>query len=416
MPSSSSRTRSPRCSSVSRTIRNRSRLAARQRAREALATLTEHGFIVPSRATDSEALNKFFTDYREDTEQMRVTVLTTLQCNFACDYCFQGDHGDYNKHADKMSLEESARLATWIEKRLDELKPKRLTITFFGGEPLLNIPVMDDQAERAFAACQKRGVTLALGIITNGLLLTEELVDRLLPYGLGYVKVTLDGDRDTHNKMRPLRGGQGTFDRIIENVRKVAGKVRIAVGGNFDADSVGELSGAARFSEGAGLRRQAGEGRVQAGGARAPGTEKHHSAHRHHRQAAERHVHDGGGLGRVEHLRHVPVRGRADVAICAKRPRGAGSRRWTASTWARAKSTSATPTRSARTARHMPARASRASRRSRPGTSTTGRKAGGCRRRSDSNISRRGTSAEIARLFRCARAAARSPRTPSLAT
>src|SRR5262245_59880761 len=64
-------------------------------AREALVTLTEHGFIVPSRATDTEALNKFFTDFREDTEQMRVTVLTTLQCNFACDYCFQGDHGDY---------------------------------------------------------------------------------------------------------------------------------------------------------------------------------------------------------------------------------------------------------------------------------------------------------------------------------
>jgi uncharacterized protein len=168
-------------------------------AREALATLTEHGFIVPSRAADTEALNKFFTDYREDTEQMRVTVLTTLQCNFACDYCFQGDHGDHNKHADRMSLDDSARLASWIEQRLDELKPKRLTLTFFGGEPLLNIPVVYDQAERAFAACQKRGVTLALGIITNGLLLTEELVDRLLPYGLGYVKVTLDGDRDTHN-------------------------------------------------------------------------------------------------------------------------------------------------------------------------------------------------------------------------
>ena len=206
--------------------------------REALVTLTEHGFIVPSRAADTEALNKFFTDYREDTEQLRVTVLTTLQCNFACDYCFQGDHGDYNKNADKMSLADSERLATWIEGRLDELKPKRLTITFFGGEPLLNIPVIYDQAERALAACQKRGVTLALGIITNGLLLTEELVDRLVPYGLGYVKVTLDGDRDTHNRMRPLRGGQGTFDRIVENVRKIAGKVRVAIGGNFDADSV----------------------------------------------------------------------------------------------------------------------------------------------------------------------------------
>ena len=45
--------------------------------------------------------------------------------------------------------------------------------------------------------------------------------------------------------MRPLRGGQGTFDRIIANIRKVAGKVRIAIGGNFDASSVDSYPGAA---------------------------------------------------------------------------------------------------------------------------------------------------------------------------
>ena len=277
-------------------------------------TLTEHGFIVPSRATDTEALNKFFTDYREDTEQMRVTVLTTLQCNFACDYCFQGDHGDYNKHADKMSLDDSARLAAWIEQRLDELKPKRLTLTFFGGEPLLNIPVVYDQAERAFAACQKRGVTLSLGIITNGLLLTEELVDRLLPYGLGYVKVTLDGDRDTHNRMRPLRGGQGTFDRIIENVRKVAGKVRIAVGGNFDADSVESYPALLDFLKEQDFADKLAKVAFKPVVRERQVSEEHHSAHGRHGQAAERHVHDGRRLGRLEHLRHLPVRRRAAVA------------------------------------------------------------------------------------------------------
>src|ERR1700675_4710866 len=98
--------------------------------REALVTLTEHGFIVPSREADREALNKFFTDYREDTEQLRVTVLTTLQCNFACDYCFQGDHGDYNKHADKMSPAMAGRVSDWLDRELDRVRPEKFVLTF----------------------------------------------------------------------------------------------------------------------------------------------------------------------------------------------------------------------------------------------------------------------------------------------
>ena len=92
-----------------------------------------------------------------------------------------------------------------------------------------------------------------VNIITNGLLLTPEVVERMLPLGLTGVKVTLDGDRDTHDRMRPLRGGQGTFDRIIENVRRVAPLVPVTIGGNFDGDGR-PLPGAARLPQGAGLR------------------------------------------------------------------------------------------------------------------------------------------------------------------
>jgi uncharacterized protein len=60
----------------------------------------------------------------------------------------------------------------------------------------------------------------------------------MVPLGLTGVKVTLDGDRETHDRMRPLRGGQGTFDRIIENVRRVAPLVPVTVGGNFDLETV----------------------------------------------------------------------------------------------------------------------------------------------------------------------------------
>src|SRR5688500_8923775 len=77
--------------------------------RDALATLAENGFIVEDRDTDRRNVRDYFRTVRESREQLRMTVLTTLQCNFACDYCIQGDHGDYNKHAAKMSLEKIGR-------------------------------------------------------------------------------------------------------------------------------------------------------------------------------------------------------------------------------------------------------------------------------------------------------------------
>jgi uncharacterized protein len=206
--------------------------------RAALTTLAENGFLVESREADRRNIDEFFDEFRAGRDQLRVTVLTTLQCNFACDYCIQGDHGEYNKTAAKMSMATAARVAEWTEARLDAVSPKSFALTFFGGEPLLNLPVMYYLAERLWDACEARGVGMVINIITNGLLLTPDVVDRLTPYGLGGVKVTLDGDRDTHNRMRPLRGGQGTFDKILKNVSLVAGRCRISIGGNFDESSV----------------------------------------------------------------------------------------------------------------------------------------------------------------------------------
>ena len=206
--------------------------------REALTLLTENGFLVDDRATDRRGLDEYLTGVKSNTDELNVTLLTTLQCNFACDYCFQGDHGDYNKHADKMSLATAGRVGDWLERELERVGPERFVFTFFGGEPLLNLPVMYQLAERMWNLTQARGVRMLVNIITNGLLLTPDVVDRMLPFGLNGIKITLDGDRDTHNRMRPLRGGQGTFDRLIDNIRRVAGRCRISIGGNFDESSV----------------------------------------------------------------------------------------------------------------------------------------------------------------------------------
>ena len=211
-------------------------------ARDAFEQLVENGFITPGRDHDREALNSYLTTLKSDTSELNVTILTTLQCNFACDYCYQGDRGDYNKFAEKMSMETAMRVADWIERELERVRPEKLVLTFFGGEPLLNLPVMYYLAERLWLNASAQDVRQIVSIITNGLLLTEDVVDRLLPFGLKGVKITLDGDRETHNRLRPLRGGQGTFDRIIENMRRIAGRCQIAIGGNFDDSSFGSYS------------------------------------------------------------------------------------------------------------------------------------------------------------------------------
>jgi uncharacterized protein len=205
--------------------------------REALGIFRDNGFLVDDRAADRRALDDYLSLARHSTDVLHVTLLTTLECNFACSYCFQGDHGDYNRHAERMTLDTAARVGDWIERELDRVRPGRFVLQFFGGEPLLNLPVLYALSERLWIAAERRRVPMDVKIITNGLLLTPEIVDRLVPFGLNSIKISLDGDRETHDRMRPLRGGQGTFDRILENVRRVAGRVKVAIGGLFDAST-----------------------------------------------------------------------------------------------------------------------------------------------------------------------------------
>ncbi len=253
--------------------------------REAVHTLAENGFVVESRETDRRNITSYFDSYRTNSDQLRVTVLTTLQCNFACDYCIQGDHGEYNKTAAKMSMETAARARrAGSSGALTRCRPKSFALTFFGGEPLLNLPVVYYLAERVAEICRAADIGLVFNMITNGLLLTPEVVDRLTALAPLGVKVTLDGDRDTHNRMRPLRGGQGTFDRILKNVRAVADRCRVVDRRQLRRVFGRQLSGAARLPARAGLRRQADKDCVQADHPRV--------------EAKGFHPADGGRLGR----------------------------------------------------------------------------------------------------------------------
>jgi uncharacterized protein len=209
--------------------------------RAAVSTLADHGILAAGPDREWTALQERFDSIRENRTELRITVLTTLECNFACEYCLQGSQGlalGLAQSGRWMKQATADNLVIWICRQMDTVRPATLALTFFGGEPLLNLPIVNRLAGDCWAAAKARGIGQVIDIVTNGLLLTPDVVDQLIPYGLNGARITLDGDRAHHDRLRPLRGGQGTFDRIVSNIAAVAGKCSIAIGGNVNEPSV----------------------------------------------------------------------------------------------------------------------------------------------------------------------------------
>ncbi|MBI3621129.1 MAG: radical SAM protein, partial [Nitrospirae bacterium] len=195
-----------------------------------LGQLKDAGIMVDDTVDEERELEYWFQRLKYDTTSLDVTVLTTSACNLGCTYCFE----DGINLKGFMTEPVCQQAGDWITARLDEVRPRILHLTLFGGEPLLNPKAALELSRRLYRETARRGMTQQISVITNGVLLTEQLVDDLLAVGLSRVKVTLDGDEQAHDSKRRYKNGKGSFRVIIDNLLRLKGKAPISIGGNFD--------------------------------------------------------------------------------------------------------------------------------------------------------------------------------------
>ncbi len=203
--------------------------------RKNLAALKENGIIVESQSHEEILTEDFFRQLKEESYRMpfEVTILTTLNCNFGCTYCFEESVKD-----DVFMDQYTANLTVeWIKNRAKERNYQKIFAVYYGGEPLMNILPIYDISWHLTQWAQKEGREFRFGIITNGSLLTSDLIDKLLPVGLSEIRISIDGDRVHHNRNRPFRDGRDSFDVIIENIKQVIDKVAVGIAGNFDFEN-----------------------------------------------------------------------------------------------------------------------------------------------------------------------------------
>lgn len=147
-------------------------------------------------------------------------VKIASRCNLNCDYCYEYNLGDesYKTQPRFMSYEIFERLSERIYQHVETHGLSEITIGFHGGEPLLA------GASRLNHYCQTirdkipRTVKLNLGIQTNGILLTADIISVISKHSI-LVSVSLDGDRVASDRHRRYKNGKSSHNAVLHGVQ-----------------------------------------------------------------------------------------------------------------------------------------------------------------------------------------------------
>ena len=169
-------------------------------------------------------------------DTVNLTICPTLNCNFDCPYCFE-------KHIPGMMSEETQdKIVDFSKKMLKNLKANRLNISWYGGEPLLGYKIIENLSNKLIELCKEENIFYSATIITNGYLLTQEIVDMLAEKQVKSYQITIDGIDTTHDKTRRLKNGDGTFKKIIENLLSLKIQGHINIRHNVHKNNIDEVN------------------------------------------------------------------------------------------------------------------------------------------------------------------------------
>ena len=151
---------------------------------------------------------------------MQAILFVTRECNLACGYCY------VEKQAQSIMSEATARQAV---DRLLAFEDPQHTLSFFGGEPLLQYDLIKNTVAYAEEQAKKRDKGIRFKIATNGVLADREVVDFLAQHDFT-VELSLDGTPEAHNANRPMTHGGDSYAATIRNLPYLKKTIKTLVG------------------------------------------------------------------------------------------------------------------------------------------------------------------------------------------
>jgi radical SAM protein with 4Fe4S-binding SPASM domain len=184
--------------------------------------------------------------------------MTAQGCNFNCGYCPVPEIAQ--KHGASLLTTEDAYagIELWQEHIRDVFDPSHeYFVIFYGGEPLLNKPVIKRSLD--YLKLKKDSGELPVKtnfmIATNGALVDDETVALCQKHGV-MVAVGLDGPRALNDILKVDNDGNGTYDRIVVAIKLlVAGGIQTFASTSITPFNIDQIDEYADFFMGLGVEK-----------------------------------------------------------------------------------------------------------------------------------------------------------------
>ncbi|MBQ6202101.1 MAG: radical SAM protein [Prevotella sp.] len=202
-----------------------------------LPQLVEQWFLVPESHDDRLLSRQIRVVARMLEKKTGVitsyTILTTTDCNARCFYCYE-----LGRPRVPMSQDTAIKTADYI---INHCKGEKVSIHWFGGEPLYNKPVISLICQRL----KEAGIQYASKMTSNGYLFDDSVVTEAKEeWRLEKVQITLDGTEQTYNRCKAyIYKDVNAFHRVIGNIHKLqdAG-IHVSIRLNIDMHNAENLS------------------------------------------------------------------------------------------------------------------------------------------------------------------------------
>lgn len=179
--------------------------------------LITYDFLVPQ-DRDEKLLRKYIQTQCITDTTLKLVVHLTQNCNFRCIYCYM----DF--YPVSLNIDTQKGIVNFIRKNIH--KYKAVSISWFGGEPLMEAEIIERLSREIIYICRKAGKPYFGIITTNGYLLSPRNIDILRKSKVNDICVTIDGLKELHDKQRILKNGGPTFDKIIGNLLYIKNNIK----------------------------------------------------------------------------------------------------------------------------------------------------------------------------------------------